>query len=304
MSVKIPPLGSVRAFEAAARHLNFTRAAEELGMTQAAVSWQIKSLEHRLGVPLFVRRKQGLALTQIGAALAPNVTDTLAQLARTFENTQRPRDKLTISVAPTFAHSWLARHLGRFQAEYPDIQIEVDASTEVADLFNGPADIAVRRGKGNWPGLVSHRLLPVVLVPLCAPRLLSGYDRPLRLSDLSDLPMIQPLSLWRRWLAALDQSDVMAPRKVRASYPRQHMVIQAALAAQGIALLNPVFCADAIADGRLVHALPDRVVSEEEGYWLVYSPERPFTREIESFRSWIEQEMELHCRSIFRNIPG
>lgn len=155
MIKRIPPLGSVRAFEAAARHLNFTRAAEELNMTQAAVSWQIKALEDRLDVSLFERRKTGLVLTSAGAALAPNVTDALVRLANAFQGIGQTSERLRVSAAPTFAHSWLAQHLGRFQAVHPGIQIEIDATTEVANLHNGQADVAIRRGKGNWHGLVS-----------------------------------------------------------------------------------------------------------------------------------------------------
>lgn len=294
MSAKPPPLGSVRAFEAAARHLNFTRAADELGITQAAVSWQIRALEQRLGVALFERRRQGLVLTRAGSALAPNVTDALARLGAAFDAiapSALSPNRLKISSAPTFAHSWLAQKLGGFQAAYPDIVVEVEATTQVADLAGGGADLAIRRGRGHWPGLVSHRLLPVVLAPMCSPRLLEGHRRPLRIEQLGAFPLLQPLSLWQRWLSGLGLSDMPFHARLGSSYPRQHMVVEAALTGQGIALLNPAFCADALAEGKLVRPVPDTVVSDDEGYWLVHRNGRRIPPKVEAFRSWITNEM-------------
>ena len=294
MAAKPPPLGSVRAFEAAARHLNFTRAAEELGITQAAVSWQIRALEQRLGVALFVRRRQGLALTSAGSSLAPKVTDALDRLGIAFAAVGPPApatNSLRISSAPTFAHSWLAPKLGGFRALHPDVIIEVDATTEIADLESAEADCAIRRGSGHWPGLVSHRLLPVVLAPICSPRLLKGYRRPLRIDQLGAFALLQPLTLWRRWLSELGFSDVPFQARLGSRYKRQHLVVEAALSGQGMALLNPVFCAEALDDGRLVRPLPHTVVDDKDGYWLVHRKGRRAARKMEDFRSWITTEL-------------
>jgi LysR family glycine cleavage system transcriptional activator len=295
MPSKLPPLGSIRAFEAAARHLNFTRAADELGITQAAVSWQIRALEQRLGIALFERRKQGLTLTATGKALAPGVRDALARLGEAFDEiapaATSPVKSLRISSAPTFAHSWLAPKLGSFQSKHPEIVVEVEATTEITDLEGGAADIAVRRGDGNWPGLDSQKLLPVILAPMCSPRLLPPARLPLDIGELRLLPLLQPLSLWRRWLAALGLSDLPFPGRVTARFPRQHMVVEAAMAGQGVALLNPVFCADALADGRLVQLVDDAVVFDNEGYWLVYRNSRRLPPRVEAFRSWIVEEI-------------
>jgi len=259
-------------------------------MTQAAVSWQIRALEDRLGMALFERRKPGLALTPVGATLAPKITDALVRLANAFQTIERSPEKLRVSAAPTFSHSWLARHLGHFQALHPGIELEIDATTEVANLHNGQADVAIRRGKGNWHGLVCQRLLPVILAPICAPSLLAAYDHPPTISDLAELPMLQPETLWNRWFADLKQ-PVPTFSKTRTTYPRQHLVIEAALAGQGVALLNPIFCAEALSEGRLVHAVSEQVVSEDEGYWLVYSATRAVAPMVESFRLWLGEEI-------------
>lgn len=290
MKSKPPPLGSVRAFEAAARHLNFTRAAEELGITQAAVSWQIRALEQRIGVVLFRRGSRGLTLTPAGRKLSPKVTDALARLGAAFDALVPSANSLKISATPTFAHSWLAPRLGGFQAEHPEIGVEIEATTQTVDIEGGGADFAIRSGKGRWPGLVSHKLVPVILAPLCAPQLLRSRRRPLRIDELAAFRLLQPLSLWRRWLSGLGRSEMSFPARGGSSYPRQHMVVQAALAGQGIALLNPEFCADALDEGRLVHAVPDTVISAEDGYWLVYRGGRRISARMAAFRSWIMKE--------------
>lgn len=296
MAAKSPPLGSVRAFEAAARHLSFTRAAAELGITQAAVSWQIRSLEQRLGVALFERRRQGLVLTSAGSILVPKVSDALARLGDAFETiapSPPPSNSLKISSAPTFAHSWLAQKLGSFRHAHPDIIVEVDATTEIADLEGGDGDMAIRRGNGHWPGLAAYPLLPVVMTPMCSPHLLAGHDRSLRIDELGAFALLQPLALWRRWLAGLGFSDMPFQGKIGSSYPRQHMVIEAALSGQGMALLNPVFCAGALDDGRLVRPVAETLVSDEDGYWLVYRRGRRASPKSEAFRTWIANEMAL-----------
>lgn len=296
----LPPLGSVRAFEAAARHLSFTKAASELGMTQAAVSWQIRSLEQRLGGMLFDRGKRGLSLTPMGSALFPKVSKALETLEAAFEGVSSPENKLVVSSPPTFAHSWLAQNLIDFQSKHPGIGIEIEATTTIATLRNGYADVAIRKGLGNWPGLISHRLWPVVLSPICAPELIAKYDTPLTIERLGCLPLLQPISLWSKWLSRMGMDQSLISSRSGASYPRQHMAMQAVVAGQGIALLNPLFCSIELQKGTLVQPIDNGTVSLEESYWLVYPRERQKLKTIEAFQSWIREKFVQDAESPMR----
>src|SRR5918993_659633 len=150
-SPKLPPMSAVRVFEAAARHQSFTRAAEELGMTQAAVSYQIKSLEDRVGAALFVRMPRNVSLTPAGQRLAPAVTEAFEMLRSAFASTARTVDNvLSLSVLPTIASHWLVPRLGRFQIAHPQFAVQLDASHEIVEFSQGEFDLAIRSGTGDW----------------------------------------------------------------------------------------------------------------------------------------------------------
>src|SRR6188508_2851517 len=154
---RLPPLAAIRAFEAAARTENFTAAAAELGMTQAAVSYQVKSLEERLGAPLFVREKGRARLTPLGARLLPSLTSAFDTLEAAFaSHRQEDESLLTVTTTHTFANTWLAWRLGAFQMEHPDLAVRMATSNDLIDVKAGDADIAIRAGPGNWPGLECH----------------------------------------------------------------------------------------------------------------------------------------------------
>ena len=293
MSAPLPPFGSIRAFEAAARLLSFTKAAAELGMTQAAVSWQIKTMEQRLGAALFHRRHQRLELTPVGAALLPGVTDALTRLKRSFEDALavgRAQVLLRISATPTFANNWLAPRLGRFRKIHPEIAVRLEASTRIANLSRQESDVTVRRGTGNWRGVTSHWLFPVTLAPFAAPSLI-GRKRKWTAAEVLRLPLLQPPSLWKRWLDHVGYRGAL-PRGGGASLPRQHMVIEAAVSGQGAALLHPAFCTDAVQSGRLIQLMPDIFEDGQDGYWLVHRGGAAETREAVEFRDWIQTEIE------------
>ncbi|MFL6744404.1 MAG: LysR family transcriptional regulator, partial [Sphingomicrobium sp.] len=167
---RLPPLAAVRAFEAAARAENFTAAAAELGMTQAAVSYQVKSLEERLGAPLFVREKGRVKLTALGQRLLPSLSSAFDSIESAFAS-HREEDEslLTVTTTHTFANTWLAWVLGAFQMEHPDLAVRLSTGNEVVDLRSGDADIAIRAGRGDWEGLEKIKLFDVDFTPMAAP---------------------------------------------------------------------------------------------------------------------------------------
>ena len=177
---RLPPLAAIRAFEAAARTENFTAAAAELGMTQAAVSYQVKSLEERLGSPLFVREKGRARLTPLGARLLPALSGALDAIEAAFAS-HREEDEslLTITTTHTFANTWLAWRLGAFQMEHPDLAVRMTTSNELCDLRAGDADVAIRGGRGGWEGMEEHKLFESTFTPMASPECIAEVERKL-----------------------------------------------------------------------------------------------------------------------------
>lgn len=290
-SSRLPPLPAIRVFEAAARHLSFTRAAAELGMTQAAVSYQIRLLEDRVGAPLFHRLTRKVALTEIGARLAPAVTEALTRLAGTFAAVRDDSGGLlSITAVHTFATNWLVPRLGRFQLAHPGIAVRLDTSHGMIDFTRGEYDVGVRSGMGMWPGLAAHPLMSMAYTPLCSP---AFRERAGGLAHPRDL-LAQPLfwetgDWWQRWFAAVGET---VPRSVADGGLRldtQQMMGRAAQAGQGVALLNPTFFADELAAGQLVQPFPT-LAREEGSYHLVYLESRRDAPKIAAFRDWLLAE--------------
>src|SRR5215213_11317487 len=176
----LPPLAAIRAFEAAARTENFTAAAAELGMTQAAVSYQVKSLEERLGAPLFVREKGRARLTPLGARLLPSLTSAFDTLEAAFaSHRQEDESLLTVTTTHTFANTWLAWRLGGFQMEHTDLAVRMTTSNELVDLRSGDADVAVRAGNGEWDGVDKHKLMESDFTPMASPEYVAKFEREL-----------------------------------------------------------------------------------------------------------------------------
>ena len=290
MTAKLPPLAAIRAFEAAARHQSFTRAAAELGMTQAAVSYQIRLLEDRIGAPLFRRLPRQVALTEAGRRLAPAVTEAFEALRSAFEGIGPAVDKrLTMSVLPTFAAHWLVPRLGRFQAAHPQIAVQLDISNDVVDFSRDEFDLAIRSGLGDWPDLEAHCLLASHFTPVCSPQLLQGGEVSTP-ADILALPLIGPGDpWWKEWFAAAGLGAVDLSDRPGHTLPNQQFEGMAAMAGQGVALVNPRFFAADLAAGRLVQ-LFDLVVEAERSYWLVYPKARRRSHKIRAFRDWILAE--------------
>src|SRR3954465_9497072 len=202
---RLPPLASIRAFEAAARTENFTAAAAELGMTQAAVSYQVKSLEERLGAPLFVREKGRGRLTPLGQRLLPSMSSAFDTMEAAFAS-HREEDEslLTITTTHTFANTWLAWRLGAFQMEHPDLAVRMTTSNEVCDLRGGDADVAIRGGGGGWEGMEEYQLFETSFTPMASPECIVAVERklgrPLEPGDLAEQIRINPADdWWQQW---------------------------------------------------------------------------------------------------------
>ena len=295
---RLPPLAAIRAFEAAARAENFTAAAAELGMTQAAVSYQVKSLEERLGSPLFVREKGRARLTPLGQRLLPALSSAFDAIEAAFAS-HREEDEslLTITTTHTFANTWLAWRLGAFQMEHPDLAVRMTTSNELCDLRGGDADVAIRAGGGGWEGMEEHRLFESAFTPMASPECIADVERKLgrRLEprDIANQLRISPSDeWWQQWFAdngvPIDESQL---RRAGIRLENQANEGHAAMGGQGFALLTPLLWKGDVAAGRLSVPFPDRVSARGWAYWLVYPSERRMVPKVKRFREWLSAEM-------------
>jgi LysR family glycine cleavage system transcriptional activator len=297
----LPPLSALRAFEAAARTLSFKRAAEELRVTPAAVSQQIKSLEDHAGIPLFRRLPRALALTEAGARAAPEVTAGFEILERAYATmrTGGLAGPLTVSLPPSLASKWLVPRLGRFQASHPDIDVRIDAASRLVRFDQEEIDLAIRFGLGRYPGLRSERLFRSRTVPVCAPDLVTGPDGIRSIDDLARVPLLHMQETgaaamedtWALWLKAACARDVDPTRGPR--FNTHGLLVDAAVAGQGVALVEFVFAEEEIKSGKLVQpfaALP--MFMERFGYHIVYPPHALEDARVAAFRDWVLRERD------------
>jgi LysR family glycine cleavage system transcriptional activator len=290
---RLPPLKSLPDFAAAGRHLSFTKAAAELGVTHGAVSRQIKALEDYLGAPLFRRLTRRIELTEQGRAYLPVVERLLDELTR---ETDRLRElgsgrRLTVSTGVSFAMKWLAPRLPRFQAAHPGIEFHLDVSDVVPDLERGFADAAVFHGLGRFPGLVAERVFDELLLPVCAPALLKRGPALRHPADLLRHTLLHEDRMapdWPRWLAAHGVTGVDAGRGPRFSHGS--LLLEAAVRGEGIALGRSLLMADDLAAGRLVKPLGDLALPAERGFDLVYPAGALQRPAVAAFREWLLRE--------------
>jgi len=288
----LPPLQAVRVFEAVARHLSFTKAAKELGMTQAAVSYQVKLLEERIGAPLFLRRPRQIELTEPGQRLAPAVSEAFAILGQAYAAARGGADGLLcVTTVLTFASNWLAQHLGAFQIAHPALAVRLDTSSRLTDFAREDVDIAIRSGGGKWPGLEAHKLLDADFTPMLSPKLAASIGGVKDPADLLRLPILDPGDIWwAQWFEAAGVRSHDLARRPGSSMGAQAYEANAAMAGHGVAILTRALFKAEIADGRLVQPF-DLVGDDGHAYWLVYPTARRNVPKIRAFRDWILAEI-------------
>ncbi|MGK6323575.1 transcriptional regulator GcvA [Sphingomonas sp. DT-51] len=288
---QLPPLAAVRVFEAAARHENFTAAAGELGMTQAAVSYQIRLLEQRLGVPLFRRDRRRVTLTEAGRRASAQLTAAFDSIDAAFAGLRAEDEAvLTVSVTNTFANTWLAWRLGGFHLAHPSTAVRLWTSNALADFAADEVDVAIRSGPGGWAGLAQHELLPLDFTPMCSPDFLAAHGGRLTAADLLHLPLISAQDpWWAHWLREAGL-DVVEAKRTGMRLDSQAHEGHAAIAGQGVAMLTPFFWHNDLTRGRLVRPFA-QVSSMREAYWLVYPEARAKVLKIRRFREWLTEAL-------------
>lgn len=290
---KIPPLKSLRAFEAAGRHLSFTRAADELFVTQAAVSHQIKTLEEFLGLPLFIRRNRKLLLTDEGQNYWPKIRDIFENLTSATEQIkyQLAGGPLTVSVIPTFATSWLIPRLSKFNRIYPEIEVRLKASDEKVDFLREDVDVAIYYETGNYPGLHSVTLLNERLTPLCAPALLEGNIPLSKPKDLKQHNLLHDFNTgdWQRWLKAAGVIGIDLSHG--SVFSHTSMVLQAAIFGQGIAMGHLVLSQADILSGRLVQPF-ELTMESDMSYDVVCPIESAQRPKVKAFIDWLLETVQ------------
>ena len=288
---RLPPLNALKAFEAAARHESFTKAEEELCVTQGALSHQVKALEETLGLKLFKRERQKLIITETGRDYLAVLRDAFDRIALgTARIVQRQSSGvLTVSTSPDFARNGLSTGLGIFAEAHPDIDLRVSATLHHVDFAREEVDLAVRHGEGDWPGLDVMRLCSEQLFPVCSPKLMTGRNRLRKPADLMRVPLLHldDRSHWPRWLDAAGVPDVEVshgPVLNRAS-----MVIDAAIDGQGVALARTTLAASDLSNGRLVRPFVT-ALRLTKSYWIVCSKATAALPKIKIFRDWLLRE--------------
>lgn len=307
----LPPLHTLRAFEAAARRLSFIRAAEELHVTPSAVSHQIRSLEEHLGVKLFDRLTRRVVLTREGRTFLPPVQGALDQIDVAVQrlNVNRDDGSLTIQASPNFATEWLVPRLLGFQAEFPDIEVRL-VTTRGHDglrLDFEQVDLAIWYGNGRWPDVACERLMSEQLVPVCSPGLLAGEQALASPADLRNATLIHVLmriGQWRNWLEAAGVEGVDPERGPK--FQNTPLALEAAMAGMGVAIANRAFVADHLRDGRLVIPF-DKDLPSESAYYLIYPTQGLQHPSALAFQGWIRDVLESEREgelTLHEHLPG
>jgi LysR family glycine cleavage system transcriptional activator len=305
MNGHLPPLGALRAFEAAARLMSFSKAADELRVTPAAISHQIQALERDLGVRLFRRRNRAVALTASAQVLLPGLSEAFGQIRAALGRLRAHNDSGTLNVtaSPSFAAKWLVLRLHRFQEGSPDIDVRLAATDEVADLTNSDFDLGIRYGAGRYPGLEVELLLRNEVFPACSPHLVASGP-PLRTpEDLRHHALIHDQAVerdplvptWSMWLKAAGVRGV--PAAPGLSFSAGHLALDAAIAGHGVVLALSTIAAADLAAGRLVRlfslALPDPFA-----YYIATAPGALDRPKVKLFRDWLRQEADAAPQNV------
>jgi LysR family glycine cleavage system transcriptional activator len=299
MRPRLPPLNALKAFEAAARHESFTRAADELCVTQGAVSQQVKALEAELAIKLFNRERQRLVITEAGRDYLTVIRDALDRIAVGTEKLLERQNAgvLTVSTSPDFASKWLVHRLGHFAEAHTGIDLRVSATLHHVDFAREEVDLAVRHGDGNWPGLDTVKLCSEQLFAVCSPKLLSGRRRPSRPADILKLPLIHTGSRtdWARWLQVAGIADAQVTHGPVLN--RDSMAIDAAINGQGIALARTTLAAFDLINGRLVRPF-EEALRLSKSYWIICPKATAALPKIVTFRDLLLAEVASDNRQL------
>ena len=285
---RLPSLNALRAFEAAARHESFTKAAIDLNVTQGAVSHQVKALEADLGLKLFTREKKKLALTDPGRAYLVIVRDSFDRLAAGTEHLLQRENAgvLTVTMSPNFAAKWLIHRLGDFVSTHPGIELRVGAAMHHVDFAREDVDLAIRHGEGDWPGHHVTRLCTEELFPVCSPRLIKGRPPLRRPGDLGQHTLLHSRERndWNAWLAAAGVDDIDISRGM--VFNQMSMAIDAAVDGQGVALARTALASWDLMAGRLARPFAVRL-KVPYAYYIVCPKATADRPKIATFRKWL-----------------
>ena len=295
MPIRFPPISSLRALEAAARHLSYTRAAQELFVTQSAISHQIKHAEELWGLKLFEKRGRRIVLTEDGHVIIPIISDFVRRITATVEDL---RDKTTVAPAlrvtllRTFAYRWLILRLGHFNQAHPEIDVWI-STTEDLMSFDTDADIGIRLGYGGWDNLHEELLLTEYVFPVCSPKFLQSHPTPKNPVDLLHMPLLRRSSVdicprWRDWFR--DAGVMVKKMPAGTKFPQTDLAVQAATKHQGIALARSAHAIEEVTAGRLLRLFPEVVSRSNVSYYAVCAKGRENEPEIAAFRQWLRHE--------------
>jgi LysR family glycine cleavage system transcriptional activator len=301
---RLPPLNALRAFEAAARHLNFSRAADELSVTPGAVSQQIQNLEDYVGAALFKRTPKGLLLTDAAQTALPALREAFDRLAEAASLLTAAVDgrRLTLTAPPSFAAKWLVPRLGAFEQAHPQVDVWLSAAIELVDLTAGEVDVAIRYGAGRYPGLEVTRLFSETVIPVASPAHLE--EHPLNTpADLANHILLHDGSPdlddscpdWSMWLAARGLKGVDGMRGPR--FNQSSLVIEAAVNGRGVALAKRTLAAADLEAGRLVAPL-QIATAVDFAYYLVHPKAKGRLPQVKAFVSWIEAQALAHEQAL------
>ncbi len=290
---RLPPLNALRAFEAAARHLSITLAAEELHVTPGAVSRQIKLLEDTLGLQLLHRGHRQISLTRPGADYHRAVTKAVDALREATRRLKRrataQRKQLRVRAYTTFAMRWLIPRLSAFHTAHPDVEVLLTASLEDVDFRREELDAAIRLGGGRWSGVTAHRLVDNILSPVCSPALLKGATKLKKATDLRHVTLLHSIARpddWAHWLEAAGAS-AQVDAASGMTYQSSAMAYAAALEGQGIAMAQLFLVQDDLRSGKLVQPFQRTVDMEDFTYYLIQPAGQAESGPMRQFREWM-----------------
>lgn len=287
---RLPNLAALRAFEAASRHQNFSRAAEEIHVTHGAISHQVRALEEELGLQLFVRYGKKIAITEEGQRFAEVIRDSLQQIALVVDALKgaKQQNRLAITALPSFAARWLSPRLGRFIEQYPDLEVSLQSSNHLTDFMRESVDIGIRFGFGNYPGLQCEHLMDDAYYPVVSPRFNHG-DLPKTPQDMVRCSLLRcAMEPWEPWfrLANLDNLEPTGGLVFQDS----SMLVRAAVDGQGIALARHAIVQSDVASGHLIR-LFDIALPCPSSYYLVYPVAALEKPQVKAFRRWLLDEI-------------